>query len=82
MQNWSLAPAPVVDTFSGPMSARFLSSTGLGFGNLIGKDQVLSVSALDKVCVPNNMEREGTMFGGSVDPRFEASLPFSVPDIL
>ena len=32
-------PAPVLDKISGPMGARFLSSTGLGSGNLLGRAQ-------------------------------------------
>ena len=32
-------PAPVLDKISGPMGARFLSSAGLGSGNLIGRAQ-------------------------------------------
>ena len=32
----SQTPAPVQDKISGPMGARFLSSTALGSGNLIG----------------------------------------------
>ena len=34
-------PAPVLDKISGPMGARFLSSTGLGSGNLLGRAQLL-----------------------------------------
>ena len=40
--------APVLDKISGPMGARFLSSTGLGFGNLIKRAWVFPVPALDK----------------------------------
>ena len=39
--------APVLDKNSGPMGAGFLSSTGLGSGNLIRRAQFLSVPALD-----------------------------------
>ena len=46
-------PAPVLDKISGPMGARFLSSTGLGFGNLIGRAQFSAVPALDKNRSPN-----------------------------
>ena len=41
-------PAPVLDKFSGPMGARFLSSTGLGSDNLIGQAQFPPAPALDK----------------------------------
>ena len=40
--------APVPDKISGPVGARFLSSTGLGFGNLIERAQFFPVPALDK----------------------------------
>ena len=40
--------APVLDTISGPMGARFLSSTGLGFGTLTERTKVFPVPALDK----------------------------------
>ena len=33
------APAPVLDKISGPMGARFLSSTGLRSGNLIERER-------------------------------------------
>ena len=41
-------PALVLDKISGPMGARFLSSSGLGFGNLIGRAQFPPAPALDK----------------------------------
>ena len=41
-------PAPVLDKISGPMGARFLSSTGLGSGNLLERAQFFPVPALDK----------------------------------
>ena len=44
--------APVLDNISGPMGAQFLSSNGLGFGNLIGRARLLSVPALDKTSLP------------------------------
>ena len=56
-QNWSLenaigaflqTPAPVLDKISGPMGARFLSSTRLGSGNIIGWAQSPPAPALDK----------------------------------
>ena len=62
VQNWSLemvigaflqTPAPVLDKISGPMGARFLSSTGLGSGNLIGRAQLPPAPALDKNWSPN-----------------------------
>ena len=40
--------APVLDKNSGPMGAQFLSSTGLGFVNLIERAQIFPVPALDK----------------------------------
>ena len=40
-------PASALVKVSGPMGARFLCSTGLGAGNLIGRAQLLSVPALD-----------------------------------
>ena len=47
-------PAPVVDKVSGPMGAQFLSSTGLGFGILVGRAQPLPVAALDKIQSSNS----------------------------
>ena len=44
-------PAPVLDKISGPMDARFLSSTGPGSGNLIGRAQFPPASPLDKKSV-------------------------------
>ena len=41
-------PAPVLNKISGPMGARFLSSTGLGSGNLIERAQFPPVPILDK----------------------------------
>ena len=41
-------PAAVLDKISGPMGARFLSSTGLWFGTLIARAQFSSVPRLDK----------------------------------
>ena len=57
VQKWSLenalgvflqTPAPVLDKISGPLGARFFSSTGLRFGTLIGRAQFFPVPALDK----------------------------------
>ena len=48
-------PAPALDKFSGPMGARFLSSTGLTFGILVGRAQLLAVSAPDKDQSPNTV---------------------------
>ena len=47
-------PAPVLDKISGPMDARFLSSTGLGFGTLIKGPQFFPVPGLDKIRGPRN----------------------------
>ena len=41
-------PAPVLDNISGAMGARFLSSTGLRSGSLIGRAQFPQHPALDK----------------------------------
>ena len=57
VQHWSLEmpkelssrpEPPVLDKISGPMGARFLSSTRLGFGNLTERAQFFPVPALDK----------------------------------
>ena len=45
-------PAPILDKISGPMGAQILSSTGLGFDNLIERAQVFQVPALDKIGLP------------------------------
>ena len=44
--------APALDQISGPMGARYLSSTGLGFSTLIGRAQLLPAPALDKYRSP------------------------------
>ena len=46
------AEPPALGKNSGPMGARFLSSTGLGSGNLIQRAQFFPVPALDKVGLP------------------------------
>ena len=56
-------PAPVLNTISGPMGARFLSSIGLGFGSLIVRAQLFPAPALDKNRSPKKI-RELTLFGG------------------
>ena len=57
VQIWSLAvlqesssgpPAPVLDQISGPMGARFLTSTGLQFATPIENAQLLPAPAPDK----------------------------------
>ena len=41
-------PAPLVDKIPGPVSARFSFSTGLQFGTLLGREELLPARALDK----------------------------------
>ena len=44
--------APVLDKISGPMGARFVSSTGLGFGNLTERMRFFPVPVLDQTRSP------------------------------
>ena len=48
-------PAPVLDKIPGPMGAQFLSSLGLGFGNLIERAQIFPVPALDENWSPKTL---------------------------
>ena len=62
-------PSPVLDNISGPMGARFLSSTVLEFGNLIERAQFFPVPALDKSRSPKLPSKRR--------PRWAARLKFS-----
>ena len=56
-------PAPVLDKISGPMGARFLSSTGLGSGNLIGRAQFPQHPHWIKIGLPKKTHRHKHIFG-------------------
>ena len=80
--------APVLDKLSGPMGAQFLSSTGLGTGNLLGRAQVPPAPALDKnrsetgLCTPP-LEGKNLTVAGTVEicntPGLGCQHSFSLP---
>ena len=47
--------APVLDKISGPMGARFLSSTGLGSGNLIERERESAILPSTGTGYPKNL---------------------------
>ena len=57
-------PAPVLDKNSGPMGAQFLSSTGLGFVNLIERAQLFPAPALDKNQSPSFARKKSNIVSG------------------
>ena len=54
-------PAPVLDKISGPMGARFLSSTGLGSGNLTGRAQFPQHPHWIKISLPVSPARKALL---------------------